>query len=506
MAVPAPLLEWSPTTGPMDTPVWEALPGRVRRWELERGRQNEYDRIEVGQVTLTLKNNDRALDPSYAGSPLYPNVKTMKQMRFGFDLAGTTYWLLTGYMYDLPRRRQGNRSSDVDVTIVDGFEPLGRAALLSSYAALTTALAGSNNDLVFTAAARGHAGNLITIAYIVSGTSTPLSVSVVGTAVTVNVATDGGGAATSTGAQVMDAVNAHGGASALVTASLAASNDGTGVVAAMAAAALAGGTFVEQLSGSRISACLDAISWAAAARDIDVGKSMIQAATFAEGDDQKALPHLQDVAIEAEMGLLFMSKTGLVTFIDRHALITAPYSTVQATFSDKPAGGELGYASITPVYTPEKIVNRWEITPDGLATQVAEDAQSREDYFPRDDSKTVLVTTEAEAEAQGQFRLRRTKEPLQQFEEVRLAPGDSTDLWEQVLARELGDRVALIEHPVGGGSANEEEVHIQRIRISGGADIVDTVCDWNVYAAARDAFLTLDDPALGRLDENALAY
>lgn len=116
----------------------------------------------------------------------------------------------------------------------------------ANYASLTTALAGANNDLVWTANVGGTAGNNIRIQYVVAGTNTPLSVSVGGTAsnpdITVNVATNGASAATSTAAQVAAAVAAAGPAGRLVTGTNAAGNDGTGVVAAMALTALTGGT------------------------------------------------------------------------------------------------------------------------------------------------------------------------------------------------------------------------------------------------------------------------
>jgi hypothetical protein len=112
----------------------------------------------------------------------------------------------------------------------------------ANYASLTTALAGTNNDLVWTANTGGTAGNSIRIAYVVSGTSTPLSVSVSGTDITVNVATSAGGAATSTAAQIAAAVAASGPAGRLVTGANAAGNDGTGVVAAMGLTNLTGGT------------------------------------------------------------------------------------------------------------------------------------------------------------------------------------------------------------------------------------------------------------------------
>lgn len=53
----------------------------------------------------------------------------------------------------------------------------------------------------------GLIGNSITVAHVTSGTGTPLSVNVSGYAVTVHLATDGSGVATSTAAQVAAAVN-----------------------------------------------------------------------------------------------------------------------------------------------------------------------------------------------------------------------------------------------------------------------------------------------------------
>lgn len=106
-------------------------------------------------------------------------------------------------------------------------------------ATLTTALAGANNDLSYTAKTAG--ASAITVRYVVAGASTPLTVSVSGSDITVNVATNGSSAATSTATQVKTAIDGNGPASALVSVANAAGNDGTGVVAAMGATALTGG-------------------------------------------------------------------------------------------------------------------------------------------------------------------------------------------------------------------------------------------------------------------------
>lgn len=111
---------------------------------------------------------------------------------------------------------------------------------VNSNAVLTTVF-GNNADVQYIAKAVGTGGNAITVAYVVAGNSTALSVSVTGNAITVNLSTSAGGAATATASQIVTAVNASGPASALVTASLAPNQTGTGVPTAMTATLLGGG-------------------------------------------------------------------------------------------------------------------------------------------------------------------------------------------------------------------------------------------------------------------------
>jgi Phage tail sheath protein subtilisin-like domain/Phage tail sheath C-terminal domain len=99
-------------------------------------------------------------------------------------------------------------------------------------------LAG-NAGITYTADTAGTAGNGITVRYVVSGNNTALSVSVTSLAITVNVATDGGGAPTSTATLVKAAVDASGPAAALVDTALL--GDGSNTVSAVSATNLAGG-------------------------------------------------------------------------------------------------------------------------------------------------------------------------------------------------------------------------------------------------------------------------
>ena len=120
---------------------------------------------------------------------------------------------------------------------------------------LTTALTGTNNDLVWSAASAwlGEKGDLITIEYRdPSANSASLSIVVEGTAIIVNLATDGSGVITSTGDTIKTALAAHGVAAAMVSAVDATDNDGSGVVTAMTATRLSGGAndFCEALESA----------------------------------------------------------------------------------------------------------------------------------------------------------------------------------------------------------------------------------------------------------------
>ena len=111
----------------------------------------------------------------------------------------------------------------------------GRAATLTSDHTAAEA------DILYTA--QPHIGSrLPTITHTdPGGNSQPLTITVTGYDIDISLATDGGGTITSTAQQVIDAINGDAAASALVVAATAPSNDGTGLVNALAQAPLATG-------------------------------------------------------------------------------------------------------------------------------------------------------------------------------------------------------------------------------------------------------------------------
>lgn len=128
----------------------------------------------------------------------------------------------------------------------------GGADMDATHATLTTALAGGNNDIIWTAVVGGEAGNDITIEYEDPGLADQaLAVTVLGNAVTVSLAT---GAApgmdiTSTANDIIAEVASTPAAAALVSGANAAANDGSGVVAALAATNLTGGADLTAIYG-----------------------------------------------------------------------------------------------------------------------------------------------------------------------------------------------------------------------------------------------------------------
>lgn len=116
-------------------------------------------------------------------------------------------------------------------------------------AALTTAMTGDNNDISLTARAEGADGAHISIKLTdPSGNNKTISVAVSGDDIEVSLATGSGGAITTTASELVAAINSSAEASAIVIASLAASNSGAGAVTALAKTQLANGT----LSGASV--------------------------------------------------------------------------------------------------------------------------------------------------------------------------------------------------------------------------------------------------------------
>lgn len=153
---------------------------------------------------------------------------------------GSVLWSLDGgYVY----RKFDDANTDWLKLAGPSATIIGQGAPDDGVAAtLTINPAEADNSLVFTSVLGGVAGNAITIEYVDPATgSQALSITVVGTAITVNLATDEAGVITTTGDLFKTALLASAAASALVTAADDTANDGSGLLTAMTLDNLASG-------------------------------------------------------------------------------------------------------------------------------------------------------------------------------------------------------------------------------------------------------------------------
>src|SRR6266511_3938604 len=121
-------IDW--TSNPLEVPLnWTDVTSRVRGFSFNYGRQRELDRTEVGSGTILFKNLDRALDPSYTGSPYYPNVLPMRHVRIRATHHGTTYDVARGFVRSFPQSWPGKVGAEVAVEFEDAFSVLARMDL-----------------------------------------------------------------------------------------------------------------------------------------------------------------------------------------------------------------------------------------------------------------------------------------------------------------------------------------------------------------------------------------
>jgi hypothetical protein len=260
-----------------------------------------------------------------------------------------------------------------------------------------------------------------------------------------------------------------------------------------------------ELSGERIESVLDRpeVDWPADLRDIDPGNTLMLDADVSEGTG--TLEYLQLVE-RSEFGTLFLAKDGKITFRERNAVPNVP----DLVFSDEVVAGEytgIQFADVNIMYGSENLYNRISLeNADVIPEQAfAEDAGSQVVYGPRTLSLSGLLVQEPdELQFLADFNLARYKEPQYRFETVTVVLDTlTTENQDKVLELEIGDIVLVRFEPSDIPPAIEQYVRIIGINH-----------DWNPasknisFALERldFAIFILDDPVLGVLDDDRLAY
>lgn len=169
-----------------------------------------------------------------------------------------------------------------------------------------------------------------------------------------------------------------------------------------------------QLSGARVNAILDAISFPVSLRNIDTGDSTLQADP---GTSRTALEALQTVE-NSEFGGFYIDGLGDARFISRTNLIKAP-ATSAYSFSD--TGSGISYTNAVVAFDDTTLLNQVNITRTGGTTQTAFDQTSIDTYFLHSGNRNgILVQTDTEALNQAQGILATRKDPEVRIDSIEL--------------------------------------------------------------------------------------
>jgi hypothetical protein len=478
---------------------YEQLDERVRTATIHRGRNSNLERVEAGTAQVVFKNGDGHLDPANAASSLYGDIRPLLPIRIMRRIDGITYERLTGPIERWLPTWVAPTYQEMQVEAADNFERLANVVCESDYATAETALAGANNDLVFTAREAGARGDEITVQYVVAGNDTnlagetndplmgnsiflsdggsvsgnsaklyatilypsggppPISFTVQGTDITVNVETNSFGNPVSTAADIKEFIEGSPELDALVTVAHASGSSGAGIVAAMAPISLTGGKWPEELSGARINRILDLAGWPAGLRDIDSGDFVVVPSGFSVRDNVSALTHIKDVA-DSELGYVFMRGDNTFVYHDASHRNVAPRSTSSnATFTN--AGGPgFRFQDIRMSLDKDAIINEVTVT-GGVSTsvpQTAVDAASQAaGYGVRSVSRSTLLANDEDCLAQAVAIVEAFAFPLQRVESLTCMEVGEPGWTEALLALDIGDRITLVaEPPVESGASS----------------------------------------------------
>jgi hypothetical protein len=260
-----------------------------------------------------------------------------------------------------------------------------------------------------------------------------------------------------------------------------------------------------QLSGARIESVLDRpeVNWPPDLRDIDPGNTVMLDVDVSEGTG--TLEYLQLVA-NSEFGTLFLAKDGKITYRERNSVPNTP----DLVFSDEVVAGEytgIQFADVNIVYGSENLYNRISLQNADLIQEeaFAEDSDSQAIYGPRSYNQSgLLVQDPQQLQFLADFLLAKYKEPQYRFETVTVVLDTlTTENQDKVLELEIGDIVLVRFEPSDIPPAIEQYCRIIGINH-----------DWNPgsknisFALERldFAIFILDDPVLGELDNDRLAY
>ena len=260
--------------------------------------------------------------------------------------------------------------------------------------------------------------------------------------------------------------------------------------------------FSSSTSGTMISAILDNsdVKFSAGDRDIETGISTMQAFSNLSGNTLSVLQQIE----QSENGLLFISKSGNLTFKSRHTTFPSSASVI---FSDD--GSNIPYLSVDYLNDDNEIYNVINLTRNGGTTQTSQDTGSQGKYLVRTLSRDQLFNnSDTEVLDASRFLLGKFKDALIRFDNLIIdVKEQSTSNQNAILAREVGDIVQVELTPPGSGGSPAQistlEI-IDSISYSITPDIFTSTI--MLSNADRQSFFRLDNTLFGVLDTDKLGY
>lgn len=233
-------------------------------------------------------------------------------------------------------------------------------------------------------------------------------------------------------------------------------------------------------------------------RDIDTGSSTLQSDLVTWGSN--VLNYLQLVA-RSEIGRLFASRTGVLTFRDRLSLVNP---TIAAEFSD--AGDGIPFSAIAPATTSEVLFNRVGVDREGGVLQTANNLASQRKYKIRTlDLPGLLLSSDEQSADMAEFLSGIYSTPQRRIASITILLNALTQVQRAQVARlDLADVVSVRWEPVGADPITQVSVVEGVSHDTSVGDVYAVTL--NLSPVAQTEIFTLDDAVLGVLDSGVLAF
>ena len=254
----------------------------------------------------------------------------------------------------------------------------------------------------------------------------------------------------------------------------------------------------EELSGERVTAILDsaAVNWPISERNIATGQELIGDYTIQAGTNP--LSYLQSIA-SAEIGDLFISRDGLVTFKDRYK---SPAGTAAVIFGPN----EIPFANLQVIYGSELLYNQVAIGRQTGGTVTVTDTDSQNLYGTRNLTISNLpLANDTQLTNIALVYATQYSQPEYRFESLDVTVSKLTAAQqERALSLDLSSIVKIQFTPNNIGDPIERFVEVIRVDhfITPSSHIMTLG-----FAATTNNYFRLSDAAFGRLSAgNSLAW